>query len=209
MILKNLIVFEGLDGTGTTSQLRLLQEAFISRHLQDAVYFTYEPTGSSIGRLIREALSGSAGFDEKTIAYLFGADRCEHIYGKGGILEQLQIGKTVFSDRYLFSSLAYQGLAAGKELAHALNAPFPLPEYLFFFDLPAKTAMERIENRNMPREIYEKERFQQQVAGEYRNILSYYAESVPDMRIIHIDASEPIARIHENIWSIISNMPIS
>ena len=208
MILKNFVVFEGLDGTGTTSQLRLLREAFTTRGLQDTVYFTCEPTGNSIGKLIREALSGAAGFDAKTIAYLFGADRCEHIYGKSGILTQLQAGKAVFSDRYLFSSLAYQGLDAGKELAQTINAPFPLPEYLFFFDLPASTAMARIEKRNIPREIYEKEVFQQKVAEEYQVILRYYAETAPDMRILRIDASKTIEEIHENIWRIVCNLPI-
>ena len=208
MILKNFVVFEGLDGTGTTSQIRLLQEAFASHRRQDAVLFTCEPTGGSIGKLIREALSGAEGFDAQTIAYLFGADRCEHIYGKEGILAQLQAGKAVFSDRYLFSSLAYQGLAAGKELARAINAPFPLPEYLFFFDLPAKTAMERIEKRNIPREIYEKETFQQKVADEYQAIFRYYAETAPDMQIIRIDAAQSITEIHEKIWSIVCNLPI-
>ena len=208
MILKNFVVFEGLDGTGTTSQIRLLQESFASCGRQDAVHFTCEPTDGSIGKLIRKALSGAEGFDAKTIAYLFGADRCEHIYGKEGILEQLREGKAVFSDRYLFSSLAYQGLAAGKELARAINAPFPLPEYLFFFDLSAKTAMERIEKRNIPREIYEKETFQQKVAAEYQSIFQYYTETEPDMRIIRIDAAQTIAEIHEKIWSNVCNLPI-
>ena len=208
MILKNFVVFEGLDGTGTTSQIRLLREAFAARGRQDTVYFTCEPTEGSIGKLIREALSGAVCLDAQTIAYLFGADRCEHIYGKEGILAQLKAGKAVFSDRYLFSSLAYQGLAAGKELAQAINAPFPLPEYLFFFDLPAKTAMERIEKRNIPREIYEKEAFQQKVAAEYQSIFQYYTETEPDMRIIRIDAAQTIAEIHEKIWSNVCNLPI-
>ena len=209
MVLKNFVVFEGIDGTGTTSQLRLLQEAFTASGGANRVHFTCEPTDGAIGRLIREALSGAAGFDAKTIAYLFGADRCEHIYGKGGILEQLHGGKAVVSDRYLFSSLAYQGFAAGKVLTQAINEPFPLPEYLFFFDLPAKTAMERVEKRNMPREIYEKEAVQQKVADEYRTILAAYSNLAPDMHIIHIDASESIMDIHQKIWSILQNLPIS
>ena len=209
MVLKNFVVFEGIDGTGTTSQLRLLQEAFTASGGADRVHFTCEPTGGAIGQLIREALSGAAGFDAKTIAYLFGADRCEHIYGKGGILEQLHGGKAVVSDRYLFSSLAYQGFAAGKVLTQAINEPFPLPENLFFFDLPAKTAMERVEKRNMPREIYEKEAVQQKVADEYRTILAAYSNLAPDMHIIHIDASESITDIHQKIWSILQNLPIS
>ena len=208
MLLKNFVVFEGLDGTGTTSQMQLLQEAFATRGMQQSVYFTCEPTGGAIGKLIREALSGAAAFDAKTIAYLFGADRCEHIYGRDGILDQLKAGKAVFSDRYFCSSLAYQGLAAGQELAQTINGTFPLPEYLFFFDLPAKTAMERVEKRNTPLEIYEKEAFQQKVADEYYAILQHYAEIAPDMKMIKIDAAESIAKIHQTIWSIVQNLPI-
>ena len=49
MLLKNFVVFEGLDGTGTTSQMQLLQEAFATRGMQQSVYFTCEPTGGAIG----------------------------------------------------------------------------------------------------------------------------------------------------------------
>ena len=68
--------------------------------------------------------------------------------------------------------------------------------------------MERIGKRNIPREIYEKEAFQQKVADEYHVIFRYYAETAPDMRIIRIDAAQTIAKIHENIWSIVYNLPI-
>lgn len=208
MILKNFIVFEGLDGTGTTSQLRLLQEAYAGRGLQERVYFTYEPTDSPIGRMIRSALSDASLFHAQTVAYLFGADRCEHIYGKNGIIEHLDAQQAVFCDRYLFSSLAYQGLTAGEPCAQAVNGLFPLPEYLFFFDLPAETAMQRIAQRNMPREIYEQEPFQQRVAQAYEYVLRQYERTVPEMRIIRIDAAEPIRKIHENIWSTVRNLPI-
>ncbi|MEL3905845.1 MAG: dTMP kinase [Treponema sp.] len=208
MILKRFIVFEGLDGTGTTSQLRLLQDAFTREGLGGKVYFTCEPTDGSIGKLIRAALSGAVCFDPKTIAYLFGADRCEHIYGADGIVNKTQAGLTVFSDRYLFSSLAYQGLTAGQELAHRVNDPFPLPEYVFFFDLPAKTAIQRIEQRNAPREIYEKETFQTEVAEAYTRIFQHYGSSAPDMQVIRIDAAETIEKIHKKIWNIVRKLPI-
>lgn len=208
MVLKNFIVFEGLDGTGTTSQLHLLQKAFTSCGLHSTVHFTYEPTDSPIGTLIRSILSGSASYDKKTLAYLFAADRCEHVYGKKGIVEHVQNRKVVFSDRYLFSSLAYQSLETGHELVQLLNQPFPLPEYLFFFDLPVQTAMERIEKRNSPREIYEKIEIQQKVAEAYRRLFRSYAERFPDMRIIPIDAAQQKAEIHKNIWNIVCKLPI-
>lgn len=248
MILKNFVVFEGLDGTGTTTQLRLLQQAFASRpapsHTSpacstpsctqpDTVYFTCEPTDSTIGSLIRAVLSGAAPYSKKTLAYLFAADRCEHLYGKGGIIEQVQNGKAVFSDRYLFSSLAYQGIEAeqnpytdtrhnldpeqnlnteqnldGKtDLVRMLNKPFPLPEYLFFFELSAHTAMERIAKRNTPQEIYEKLEIQQRVGAAYRHILCRYAQTEPAMHIVRIDAAQTIAEIHQKIWKIIRHLP--
>jgi len=68
--------------------------------------------------------------------------------------------------------------------------------------------MARIEKRNIPREIYEKETFQQKVAAEYQAIFRHYAETAPDMRILRIDASKTIEEIHENIWRIVCNLPI-
>lgn len=158
MILKNFVVFEGLDGTGTTSQIRLLQEAFASRGRQDAVLFTCEPTDGSIGKLIREALSGTVDFDAQTIAYLFGADRCEHIHGKEGILAQLRAGKAVFSDRYLFSSLAYQGLAAGKNWHGQSMRRFRSPN--ISFSLTCRRKLRWSESKNgISRGKYTKKRY--------------------------------------------------
>ena len=207
MILKNFVVFEGLDGTGTTSQIRLLREAFASCGRQDAVHFTCEPTGGSIGKLIRETLSGVAGFDAKTIAYLFGADRCEHIYGKEGILAQLQAGKAVFSDRYLFSSLAYQTAAGAADLAKLQNEGFPLPEFLFFFDLPVDISMDRVMGRSNTLEIYEEKTFQYKVQDEYKKIIDEYRLKEPKMNIVIINAVEQIEEIHEKLWSILKDLP--
>lgn len=227
MILKNFIVFEGLDGTGTTSQLNLLQQSFTSCGTDHTVHFTCEPTGSTIGLLIRAVLSGAVPYSKKTLAYLFAADRCEHLYGKAGIVEQVQNGKAVFSDRYLFSSLAYQGidaeqnpytdtqynldpeqnLDANTDLVQMLNKPFPLPEYLFFFELSAQTAMERIAKRNTVREIYEKLETQQRVAAAYMRILQHYAQTEPAMHIIHIDAAQTIKEIHQKIWKNVCHLP--
>ncbi len=207
MILKNFIVFEGLDGAGTTTQIKLLKEAYTKNGTLMHTHFTCEPTDGSIGRLIRKALSGSEPFDEKTIAYLFGADRNEHIYGKNGIIEHLNAKKAVFSDLYLFSSLAYQGLAAGKEIAHRINNTFPLPEYLFFFDLPASTAMTRIEQRGEAREVYEKKSFQHAVAQAYTEILTQYEKSSPEMQIIRLNAEEKVEEVQKKIWSIVQDLP--
>ncbi len=207
MILKNFIVFEGLDGSGTTTQLKLSQDAHAQAGTLNRIHITCEPTDSPIGKLIRAALSGGNPVEAKTLAYLFGADRNEHIYGKDGIQEHLTAGQAVVSDRYLFSSLAYQGLTAGTELAYRINGAFPLPEYLFFFDVPVSTAIDRIRLRGDPLEVYEKKSFQGNVAEAYNTVLQVYTETAPDMQIIRLNAEEKAEEIHKKIWSIVKNLP--
>ncbi|MGP1454146.1 MAG: dTMP kinase [Treponema sp.] len=205
MVLKNFIAFEGIDGSGTTTQLGLLAQACQGR--QQAIHFTQEPTDGPIGQLIRQVLAGTIHLHEKTLAYLFGADRCEHLYGVNGIQAQLAAGKAVVSDRYVFSSLAYQGLTAGDALAVALNGPFPLPEYLFFFDIPVDAALKRVKNRRGTQEVYENAAFQHEVAEQYKTVLLRAAQAVPEMRVVRIDAMQKIEETHKIIWSIVKDLP--
>ena len=101
-ILKNFIVIEGLDGSGTTTQARLLRE----RLLEDgeSIVNTQEPSNSMIGTLISAILEGKEKVNPKTLAYLFAADRKNHI---DLLMDSFETSK-VICDRYLFSSLAYQ-----------------------------------------------------------------------------------------------------
>ena len=86
MILTDFIVFEGIDGAGTSTQLNL-----ISQKLGETAWVTAEPTDSPIGRLIREFLKGKFSLTENTVTRLFAADREEHIYGENGILSHLKL----------------------------------------------------------------------------------------------------------------------
>ena len=97
---------------------------------------------------MRQALFGSVPLHPHTVARLFAADRGEHLYGQGGILESTAAGILSISDRYLFSSLAYQGLTCGQDLPATLNAGFPLPRLLLFFDLDPAVAMARMADRS-------------------------------------------------------------
>nr|WP_253692163.1 MULTISPECIES: dTMP kinase [unclassified Treponema] len=207
MILPNFVVFEGIDGSGTTSQMRLLKERFETEDKGSLVSFTQEPTSGPIGALIRSALQDSLKLAPETMTRLFAADRCEHIYGLNGILELVKAGKAVFSDRYVFSSLAYQTAAGTSELAKLQNDGFPLPEFLFFFDLPVDVSMSRVMGRSNVLEIYEEKTFQYKVQDEYKKIIDQYREKEPKMNIIMINAVEQIEEIHEKLWSIVKNLP--
>lgn len=214
MILSNFCVFEGIDGTGTSTQIKELEKR--CREHGIPAWFTCEPTGGEIGKIIRRALSGNLCFTPDTMARLFAADRGEHIQGRGGIEEHLREGELVVSDRYLFSSLAYQGSSGDASLPAALNASFPLPELLFFFDLDHDAAMDRVEKRasdsggQEPREleIYERRDFQRQVRERYRTLLPQFALEEPRMKIVTLDAAQPIGTIAEIIWSEVGKLPI-
>ena len=152
-------------------------------------------------------LAGDFSVDEKTNAYLFAADRCEHIFGKGGVQELCQAGKTVVSDRYFFSSMAYQSVSCGEELPQLLNSPFPLPEYLFYFVINPEISLGRVTARGEKKEIYETIEKQKKIAAQYEKVISAYEKSAGErgMKIVRIDATKDIETISEEIWKILSN----
>ncbi len=203
MILHNFIAFEGIDGTGTSTQIAILAK----RPEADALYLTAEPTKTPTGVFLRQILGGKTTVDPKTAAFLFAADRNEHIYGTGGIMEMLGRNKAVITDRYIFSNLAYQSVSCGRELPAMLNSTFPLPQMVFYFDLEPSVALARIRSRGET-EIYEKQDFLEKTLANYRSIIAEYETSQPDMRIIHIDATQSIEKTAEIIWSYIGNIPI-
>ena len=209
MILRNFVVFEGIDGTGTTTQIGELKSRYetLFKGKNIPVVFTCEPTSGEIGKCIRRALRGELTFTPDTMARLFASDRGEHLFGEGGIKAELDSGKAVFSDRYIFSSLAYQGEAGTPELPLLLNQDFPLPEYLFFFDIESDLSMDRVEKREGTLEIYEKREFQKKVRSRYLDIIDRFEKTETDMHVIRIDASLPVGIIAEKIWSIARNLP--
>lgn len=197
MILNNFVVFEGIDGAGTSTQMRLLAE----RDSGKKIAFTAEPTERPTGKFLRQILAGKEKVAPQTAAYLFAADRAEHLWGQGGIVDQTKNGLTVVSDRYLFSNLAYQGVTCGEDLPKTLNSPFPLPQLLFFFDISAQKSLERVEKRGEAKEIYENEKFLNDTAARYRAIIDRYKKlENSGMRIVELDATLPKEKISDLIW---------
>ncbi len=201
MVLKNFIVLEGIDGAGTSTQIKKLVQSNPDKYIATA-----EPTSGPTGKFLRQMLAGDFKVDERTNAYLFAADRCEHIFGKGGVKELCDSGKTVVSDRYFFSSLAYQSVSCGLELPQLLNSPFPLPEYLFFFDINPEISLGRVNARNGHKEIYENIEAQKKIAALYEKVISMYEQNPAlreEMKIIRIDASKTIEEISGIILEIL------
>lgn len=203
MVLKNFIVFEGIDGAGTSTQIKKLVEKGCKECGNGAFLATAEPTTGETGRFLRRMLGGDFSVDEKTNAYLFAADRCEHIFGKGGVEELCKAGKIVVSDRYFFSSMAYQSVSCGEELPRLLNSPFPLPEYLFYFVINPEVSLGRVTARGEKKEIYETIEKQKKITAQYEKVISEYEKTATEtgMKIIRIDAEKDIDSISNEIWN--------
>ena len=155
------ICIEGLDGCGKTTQAKILVRKL--RRSYNAVY-TAEPSNGKIGNFIRKRyLYGETRLSSATEALLFAADRLEHIENE--VLPALQQGQVVVSDRYIYSSLAYQG-AAGLSLdwIEKINKQAPRVDFAAFIDLdpqavmqrlkPTRSVMENLETQQKVREVY-------------------------------------------------------
>ena len=145
-----LITFEGIDGCGKTTQMRLLGQYLTERSV--AVVPTREPGGTELGRKVRSALlDGGAGSVEPLAELLlYAADRAQHV--RRVILPALSLGKVVLSDRFYDATTVYQGYARGFDL-HLVNQLNELatgglkPDLTLLFDLDVETGLKRTRRR--------------------------------------------------------------
>ena len=203
MTVSEFVVFEGIDGSGTSTQIAALKKRLEGKK----VFFTCEPTDLGTGKFLRKVLKGEISIAAQTAAYLFAADRCEHVYGKGGIAERCAKKEACICDRYLFSSLAYQSIECGETLPAKLNEDFPLPQTVFYFRIDPEIALKRIQNRSVV-EIYEKLDFLQETAAAYDKIFAAFDKKNTGMNIIRIDAALDAVEIEKIIWSALQKLPI-
>jgi len=192
-----LIVLEGIDGSGTSTQAKLLYEALQKRNYP--VELTSEPSDGAIGNLIRDYLKGEQVFSERnlgahSLALLFAADRLDHLGSR--ILPWLIRGKVVVSDRYLLSSLAYQSLDCDLEWIKIINREAPPPDLTILLDLPVEISLKRVSQRQLWPELFEKAEIQKRVRENY---LRLARELYSDQRIVVIDADKSIEEIGAQI----------
>ena len=115
-------------------------------------------------------------------------------------------GELVICDRYLFSSLAYQGVVCDPAFVEAANSRFPLPRWTIYLDVPVDVCVRRLDNRTS-REIYEAVDFLEKVRERYEEVLRGYADS--GMEIIRLDGTEAPEKIAEAIWTTVAGRPIT
>ena len=165
------IVIEGLDGSGKSTQARLLANWMRKRGID--VILTREPGGTPVGRGLRRILLSASQLDSLTELLLYIADRREHV--RQVIEPALRAGRTVISERFSASTAAYQGYGRGldMELVETLNrlaAGRLRPDLTVILDLPPDKAQARLTNRSRDRLESQRPEFHRRVAKGYRAI---------------------------------------
>ncbi len=201
------IVFEGIDGSGKTYQLHRTAQYLHQRGFTD-IHLTEEPTDNPIGKLIREQyLSNNTHADAHTLAYLFAADRMDHIVHPIYGMKKLKAeGKTILCSRYVFSSLAYQSATLPMEWIYQLNTPMlellP-PDLVIFFHIDPHIALSRLQQRATQREVFEDRTFIEQLHERYERAIALYASRYP---LAIIDAARSVDEVHQQIVKILEEL---
>lgn len=198
------IAFEGIDGTGKSTQIKKLTERLSSFNIR--CYETKEPTDSPIGSLIHQIMTGRISADNKVIASLFIADRVDHLLNStDGICEKINSGITVITDRYYFSSYAYHGVDLNMDWVingNSISAEILRPTITVFLDVPVKKALERIRSERFHTELFEKE-------DRLIAVREKYFEAFDKLKDIEnvaiIDADADINVVADRIWDAVSN----
>ncbi len=199
------ISIEGPDGCGKSTQIKLLKEYLRKKGYE--VVLTREPGGTQISEKIRQIIldKENKNMDPKTEALLYAAARAQHVHEiiKPALLE----GKIVISDRFVDSSLIYQGIGRGLGVDTIYNLNLfamegILPNVTLLFDIDKDAAKERKENRgNLDRLESELDEFHKKVFEGYKKLKNIY----PD-RMKVVNANGSIEQVHERIILIIENI---
>lgn len=195
------IVFEGIDGAGKSTQISLLREKLISEGRK--VFLTAEPTQSVTGGILRDALSGNYERSASELASMFLADRVFHnVNPKCGIKQALEQGFDVISDRYYYSSFAYQGLDSDIDWVMDMNLNCPdilKPDLCIFLDLDADKSKSRIDTNRATVEIFEKTELLNKIRSKFFDIF----DRLSGENVKIIDASGTVEEVFAKICAAI------
>lgn len=203
---KNIfIAFEGIDGSGKSTQVQLLKDKLKNKGIN--VYCTAEPTDSPIGSVIRNIFKHRIEADHRTIAGLFIADRLDHLLNKtDGILKKIDEGFTVITDRYYFSSYAYQGVHMPLNWvieANSLSSGLLRPDLTVFIDIEPDICIKRLNKGRSHIELYE-------TIENLKNVRDKYFESFELLkhqeRVFVTEGNRPPDEIAADIWNEISRL---
>jgi dTMP kinase len=196
------IVIEGIDGAGTTTQTERVVAAL--RGAQLPAFATREPTDGPVGMLLRQVLRGrvvapgGGTLSWQELGLLFAADRLDHAAGE--LVPHRAAGHWLVSDRYDYSSVAYQSASAGDMRVitwlRELNRFAPRPDLTLVVDVSPEVARARRTARAGAREIFDDDPFQAHLAAFYREIERHF----PQDHIVHIDGDGDPDQVFAALW---------
>ena len=184
------IVIEGLDGSGKTTQVGLLAKKLSQKY---NVLLTAEPSRGKIGTFIRQGcLYEEERLPTEAEALLFAADRIEHLQKE--VKPALDEGKLVICDRYIYSSLAYQG-SAGLSLAwiETINARSLQPDFSIFIDVDPERVLERLQRKKSVMETLETQ----------RKVREVYLKFVEKGELIRVDGDKPKKAVGDELYAVV------
>lgn len=198
------ITFEGGEGSGKSSALKLIDERLRAEGYETVL--TREPGGTPIAEQIRNVIldKGNTKMDPRTEALLYAASRRQHLVEK--VWPAIKEGKIVLCDRYLDSSLAYQGGARGLGIDNVLNVNLfategTFPDLTLLFDIEPELGLDRIA-KNASREVnrldLEKIEFHRGVRKTFLSLAERYPE-----RFVVIDASQSLEKVVKDAYATI------
>lgn len=185
------IVIEGLDCSGKTTQAKLLVASFSQSH---SAMYTAEPSNGRIGTFIRErCLYGENRLLTPVEALLFAADRIEHVEYE--IKPALHEGRLVVSDRYVPSSLAYQGSAGlNMDWINILNKHTLPPDFAVFIDVSPETVLRRLNRRMSVMENLETQ----------RRVREIYIQLVEKGGLVRVDGEKTVSEVADTVRALVS-----
>ncbi len=185
------IVFEGLDGSGQSTQVQLLKD-YLEKDKKVSVILTKEPTNEPpIGSLIRQILKKEIRVSPAALQLLFCADRSEHL--EKIIKPALKKNKYVISDRYFYSTVAYGSLDLNIAWLIEMNKPFLIPDIVFLLKVRPRICMERIDKNRDKREFFEESKKLEKIWQTYKVLSRRFSN------IKIIDGEKSIKEVFEEV----------
>jgi dTMP kinase len=199
------IAFEGIDGSGKSTQAKLLADRL--NQVGQKTMLTCEPTKDQLGKMIRDAFAHKTHLHDEVIAGLFVADRLQHILDDtNGILTTLKKGIHVVSDRYVFSSYAYQGVHTDIDWviqANSLAAKLAQADLTLFIQIDPAVAMARIMSN---REVTEKYETLENLNKVHKNYLKSFDLFKNKENIVLIDGNKPMEEMADEIFAYVMKL---
>ena len=189
-------VFEGLDGSGLTTQAALLRNHFLSKG-KDAI-LTKEPTDGLIGGIIKAALRDEWKTNSLALQMLFAADRAHHLTTE--IEPALKKNKVVICDRYILSSLVYGSLNTSMDVLKQMNAHFLKPHMTIVIDTNPKICMERMKRGRHHIELFEEEHKLVQIRQNLISLKKYFPDTY------FVDGNRKPEEIHEDVKKLVGKI---